>query len=101
MMDSNELRTWMDAFSSTKPFVIAGPCSAESEQQIMQIAREIKDTDASIMRAGVWKPRSRPGSFEGVGEKGLQWLKKVKEETGLMITTEVANAQHVELALKY
>ncbi|MBT3919995.1 MAG: bifunctional 3-deoxy-7-phosphoheptulonate synthase/chorismate mutase type II [Flavobacteriaceae bacterium] len=82
------------------PLVIAGPCSAESEEQVLKIAHQLKNTDATILRAGIWKPRTRPGNFEGVGEIGLKWLKRAKDETGLLTATEVANPAHVELALK-
>jgi chorismate mutase len=85
-----------------KPLVIAGPCSAESEEQVLETARQLVEMeDVRIFRAGIWKPRTRPNSFEGMGEKALPWLKKVKEETGLLTTVEVANAGHVELALKH
>lgn len=83
------------------PLVIAGPCSAETEEQVLKIAHELKDTDVNYYRAGIWKPRTRPGNFEGVGAIGLKWLKKVKEETGLKTATEVANRAHVDLALEY
>ncbi|TPE39574.1 chorismate mutase [Pontibacter mangrovi] len=84
------------------PTVIAGPCSAESEEQMLQTARELKkDHRVSIFRAGIWKPRTRPGMFEGVGTVGLEWLQTVKQETGLQTAAEVANTQHVEEALKY
>ncbi len=83
------------------PLVIAGPCSAETEEQVLQIAHELKDTDVNYYRAGIWKPRTRPGNFEGVGAIGLKWLKKVKEETGLKAATEVANRAHVDLALEH
>jgi chorismate mutase len=83
------------------PLVIAGPCSAETEEQVLQIANELKDTDVNYFRAGIWKPRTRPGNFEGVGAIGLKWLKKVKEETGLKTATEVANRAHVDLALEH
>ena len=83
------------------PLVIAGPCSAETEEQVLQIAHELKDTDVNYYRAGIWKPRTRPGNFEGVGAIGLKWLKKVKEETGLKTATEVANRTHVDLALEH
>ncbi|MGQ1910115.1 chorismate mutase [Marinifilum sp. RC60d5] len=82
-----------------RPLVIGGPCSAETEEQVMEAARGIKDAGIPIFRAGIWKPRTRPNSFEGIGAKGLIWLQKVKEETGLITATEVANAKHVELAL--
>ena len=83
------------------PWVIAGPCSAESEQQVLSTARALaKSGNVKVFRAGLWKPRTRPDSFEGVGEIGLAWLKRVKAETSLMTTTEVANAEHIELCLK-
>lgn len=81
--------------------VIAGPCSAETEEQVMDTARALKDADIQYFRAGIWKPRTSPDSFEGVGEEGLQWLQRVKSEFGLRPAIEVANAKHVELALKY
>ncbi len=84
-----------------RPFVIAGPCSAETEGQVMATAKELAEQDIDLFRAGIWKPRTRPGSFEGVGKEGLRWLKRVKEETGLKVTTEVAKAEHVYEALKY
>jgi 3-deoxy-7-phosphoheptulonate synthase len=85
-----------------RPFVVAGPCSAESEKQVMETAIGLKKTGkVDMLRAGIWKPRTRPNSFEGVGVKGLPWLKKAKQETGLPLTIEVANANHVYEALKY
>ena len=85
-----------------RPLDIAGPCSAESEEQVMETAIGLKETGkVDIYRAGIWKPRTRPNSFEGVGSKGLPWLKKVKQETGLPITVEVANTKHVYEALKF
>jgi chorismate mutase len=81
--------------------VIAGPCSAETEQQVLEIAHALKDTDVNYYRAGIWKPRTRPGNFEGVGAIGLKWLQRVKEETGLKTATEVANKAHVDLALEH
>ncbi|MDR1226522.1 MAG: bifunctional 3-deoxy-7-phosphoheptulonate synthase/chorismate mutase type II [Prevotellaceae bacterium] len=84
------------------PLLIAGPCSAESEAQMLDTARQLKETKRiSFFRAGVWKPRTRPGAFEGMGEEALKWLKVVKEETGLHTACEVATAEHAELALKY
>ena len=83
-----------------KPLIIAGPCSAESESQMLNTANELKKHNNLLFRAGVWKPRTRPGNFEGVGKIGLKLLKKVKEETGLLTATEVANPSHVELAIK-
>jgi chorismate mutase len=96
-----ENRKWLDAMNLKHPIVIAGPCSAETESQVLKTAHLLKETDTNVFRAGIWKPRTRPGGFEGVGEVGLPWLQKVKEETGMMVTTEVGNASHVELALKH
>ncbi len=94
----SEISTWLK-FDKT-PWVIAGPCSAESKQQVISIARKLtKSPHVKVFRAGVWKPRTRPNSFEGVGKIGLEWLKTVKTETSLLTTTEVANTQHVELCL--
>ena len=101
MENSKNLRTWLDAFGLQHPLVIAGPCSAETEAQVLKIAHQLKETDTTVLRAGIWKPRTRPGNFEGVGALGLKWLQKAKQETGLLTTTEVANAHHVELALKH
>jgi len=100
MKNTKELRTWLDDMNLEHPLVIAGPCSAETEEQVLKIAHELKDSDVSYFRAGIWKPRTRPGMFEGVGEIGLRWLKKVKEETGMKTCTEVANAAHVKLAIE-
>lgn len=94
-------KNWLADFQLSHPLVIAGPCSAETEEQVLAIAHALKNTDVSIFRAGIWKPRTRPGGFEGVGEKGLKWLRKAKEETGLLLAVEVANAHHVKLALQY
>lgn len=101
MDNKKELRTWLDNFGLNHPLVIAGPCSAETEEQVLKIAHQLKDTDATVLRAGIWKPRTRPGNFEGVGALGLKWLQKAKEETGMLTTTEVANPNHVDLALKH
>ena len=87
--------------SSKRPIVIAGPCSAESEEQVIETAMELSDNGCDIFRAGIWKPRTKPGCFEGHGEKALLWLKNVKDKTGLPIATEVASSEHVELCLKY
>ena len=100
MKNNKNLGTWLNEMSLTHPLVIAGPCSAESEEQVLKIAHQLKNTDATVLRAGIWKPRTRPGNFEGVGEIGLKWLKRAKDETGLLTATEVANPRHVELALK-
>ena len=101
MENKKELRTWLDDFHLNHPLVIAGPCSAETEDQVLKIANELKNSDVSIFRAGIWKPRTRPGGFEGVGEIGLKWLQKAKAETGLLMATEVATAAHVKLALEH
>jgi len=101
MKNKKEMRSWLDDFKLDHPLVIAGPCSAETEDQVLKIAHDLKNTDVSIYRAGIWKPRTRPGMFEGVGAIGLKWLDKVKKETGLLTATEVANASHVKLALEY
>ena len=101
MENSKQMRTWLDDMGLDHPLVIAGPCSAETEEQVLKIAHELKDTDVNYFRAGIWKPRTRPGNFEGVGALGLKWLQKVKEETGLKTATEVANKAHVELALEH
>ncbi len=82
--------------------IIAGPCSAESEKQMLQTAKELKQVDfIDILRAGIWKPRTKPGGYEGAGEQGLKWLSKAKEVTGLPIAIEIAKPHHIELALKY
>ena len=101
MENSKKLRSWLDKMQLTHPLVIAGPCSAETESQVMQIAHDLKDTDVNYYRAGIWKPRTRPGNFEGVGAIGLKWLQRVKEETGMKTATEVANRAHVDLALEH
>lgn len=91
----------LPGIESTRPFVLAGPCSAETEEQVMQTAQELHDKGLKIFRAGVWKPRTKPGGFEGVGSQGLAWLKKVKDTYGMYTATEVATAKHVLEALKY
>ena len=101
MENNKEMRKWLDAFGLSHPLVIAGPCSAETEEQVLKIAHELKDTDVTVYRAGIWKPRTRPGMFEGVGAIGLKWLQRVKKETGLLTATEVANKDHVKLALDH
>ena len=101
MENNKNLRSWLDKFGLDHPLVIAGPCSAETEEQVLKIAHQLKDTDTTVLRAGIWKPRTRPGMFEGVGALGLKWLQKAKEETGLLTSTEVANANHVQLALEH
>ena len=101
MKNTKELITWLDDLSLDHPLVVAGPCSAETEDQVLKIAHELKDSDVNYFRAGIWKPRTRPGNFEGVGALGLKWLQKVKAETGMKTATEVANAAHVKLALEH
>lgn len=83
-----------------RPLVIAGPCSAESEEQVMETALQLAKNGVKIFRAGVWKPRTKPGGFEGHGTVALPWMKRVKEETNMLVTTEVATAKHVEAALE-
>ena len=98
-LDIHPISHWLPNIDN--PLLISGPCSLESEEQTMATARELaKDKRVFVYRGGIWKPRTRPGSFEGMGSIALEWLKRVKEETGLLIGTEVANAQHVEECLK-
>lgn len=100
MKDIRPLTDWLP--EAGKPLMIAGPCSAENEQQVLKTARMLKQFNAvNLFRAGIWKPRTRPNTFEGVGTTGLPWMQKVKAETGLKVTTEVANAKHVEQALEH
>ncbi len=101
MENNSGMRKWLDDFQLSHPLVIAGPCSAETEEQVVDIAMQLKNSDVSIYRAGIWKPRTRPGGFEGVGAIGLKWLQKAKAETGLLMAVEVANANHVQLALEH
>jgi len=91
----------LDGVPAGRPLVIAGPCSAESEVQMIETAEGLAKLNIKIFRAGIWKPRTRPGSFEGYGSKALPWMKAVKEKTGMYTTTEVANVKHVWEALKY
>ncbi|MCD6089953.1 MAG: bifunctional 3-deoxy-7-phosphoheptulonate synthase/chorismate mutase type II [Bacteroidales bacterium] len=84
-----------------RPLLISGPCSAETEEQVLETAHALKALNVSVFRAGIWKPRTRPNTFEGVGSKGLKWLSKVKQETGLKVCTEVANSKHTYEALKH
>jgi len=100
-MKNQNFKGWLEAMNLSHPLVIAGPCSAESEAQVLEIAHQLKNTDATVFRAGIWKPRTRPGSFEGHGVKALPWMQKVKQETGLLTTIEIGNAQHAKLALEY
>lgn len=84
-----------------RPIIIAGPCSAETEEQVMSTATDLAKAGIKIFRAGIWKPRTKPGGFEGIGEEGLVWLERVQKETGMLVATEVATRQHVEAALKH
>lgn len=93
--------TFRPVFEPPRPILIAGPCSAETEDQVLATANALKNTGVSLFRAGIWKPRTRPGAFEGVGKPGLKWLRRVRQETGLAVTTEVANAQHVQECLEH
>ncbi|HBB48275.1 MAG TPA: 3-deoxy-7-phosphoheptulonate synthase [Flavobacteriaceae bacterium] len=101
MSQNNQAREWLRKMNLGHPIVIAGPCSAETQDQLLETARGLTQTKTSVLRAGLWKPRTRPGNFEGVGALGLPWLKKAKQETGLLTTTEVAHPHHVELALAH
>lgn len=107
-MAANELNDlipmseWLPGITLERPLIIGGPCSAESAEQVMQTAKEIKALNkVDIFRAGVWKPRTFPNNFEGVGSIGLSWLREVKQETGLPVATEVGSVQHVYEAIKY
>jgi chorismate mutase len=98
-LNVNPLEKWVKIKS--KPLVIAGPCSAETPEQLLATAQGLQSLKVDVLRAGIWKPRTRPGAFEGAGEDGLKWLADVKKETGIPIGTEVAYPEHIELALKY
>ena len=101
MKNNKDLGTWLSAMELDHPLMIAGPCSAETEDQVLNIAHQLKSSEVSVLRAGIWKPRTKPGNFEGVGSLGLKWLQTAKQETGMLTATEVANAHHVELALAH
>lgn len=88
-------------FTLPRPCVIAGPCSAESEEQVMETARQLRSIGINVFRAGIWKPRTHPGSFEGVGIEGLNWMQKARKELGLRICTEVASEKHVYECIKH
>jgi len=93
-------KNWLP--KTERPILIAGPCSAETEEQVLETSQRLHKTGkVDILRAGIWKPRTRPNSFEGVGTKGLPWMQKAKELTGLPVTVEVAKASHVELCLEF
>ena len=95
----NPLNKWVK--THRKVMVIGGPCSVETPEQFMATAKEMKALNVDVLRGGIWKPRTRPGGFEGVGLEALKWIKDVKAETGLPFATEVGSPEHVELALKY
>ena len=82
-----------------RPLIIAGPCSAETEEQVFNTAKQLSEKGIKIFRAGIWKPRTKPGGFEGIGEQGLPWMQRVKKELAMLVATEVANTKHVEAAL--
>ena len=86
--------------SAQRPTVIAGPCSAETEEQVMNTAAQLAGKGVKIFRAGIWKPRTKPGGFEGIGKEGLPWLNRVQQELGMKVATEVATKAHVEAALE-
>lgn len=91
----------LEGVEEKRPLVIAGPCSAETEEQVLNTAKQLADKGIKVFRAGVWKPRTKPGGFEGNGEIALPWLKEVKEQTGMLTSTEVATPEHVEMCLKH
>lgn len=97
-MEIKKLCEW--GMSIDNSLLISGPCSAETEEQVIATAHELKEKGVKIFRAGIWKPRTRPNSFEGVGSEGLEWLKRVQKETGMLVSTEIANVKHVNEALK-
>ncbi len=99
-LDLIEAGEWGIFSDMKKPLVIAGPCSAESEQQLFETAKALKNEGVEVLRAGIWKPRTRPNCFEGVGAEGLPWMKRVQRELGMKVATEVANVKHVYEALK-
>jgi len=97
-----EIKPLFDSkIAEDRPLVIAGPCSAETEEQVLTTAKQLAAYGIKIFRAGIWKPRTKPGGFEGVGSEGLPWLREVKQVTGMLTTVEVATAKHVFEALKY
>lgn len=98
-LDIHPLQSWIP--HEDKPLIISGPCSAESEEQVVNTAKQLKPLGINVLRAGIWKPRTRPNSFEGYGEKALKWLQTAKKEVGLPVAIEVATPQHIELALKH
>jgi chorismate mutase len=101
MIELDLLPFELPGLDTKRPVIISGPCSAESEEQVMETAKQLKDQGVQIFRAGIWKPRTRPGAFEGLGRVALPWMKRVKEELGMFVGTEVANAEHVKDALEF
>ena len=99
-LDVKNVREW-DLFPvEQNPLIIAGPCSAENEKQLLETARALKNNGIHVLRAGIWKPRTRPNCFEGVGTQGLEWMRAARRELGIKISTEVANVKHVYESLK-
>ncbi len=101
MKNKNKYRRWLDEMNLGHPLTIAGPCSAESRNQVLETAERLTGGRVTVFRTGVWKPRTKPGNFEGVGEIALPWLLEMKEKTGLEPFIEVATPYHVEKALEY
>ena len=102
MEQAIETKKGVEALLQKRPLIISGPCSAETEEQVVQTATRLAATGkVDILRAGIWKPRTRPGSFEGIGTKGLPWLQQAKKESGLPVAVEVATAKQVEDALHF
>lgn len=99
-LDIVPLSEW-GMFTEPKPSVVAGPCSAESEEQVMETAKGLKELGINVLRAGIWKPRTHPGCFEGIGPEGLKWMQKARNEYGLKIATEVASEKHVAECMKH
>ena len=98
-LNIDPINTWIK--NDSDPLIISGPCSAETYDQLRETCKKLKSHGINLMRAGVWKPRTRPGTFEGNGEDALKWIADIKEELGVQFTVEVANTSHIELALKY
>lgn len=99
-LELEKLEKWRLFKKSDRPVVVAGPCSAESERQVFDTAQRLKAVGIGVLRAGLWKPRTRPNCFEGVGAEGLSWLRTVQRELGMKVSTEVATAEHTDAALK-
>src|ERR1044071_2841839 len=100
MQSTEQISEKIQAVWNKRPLIISGPCSAETEEQVLATAKQLAAINkVDVLRAGIWKPRTKPGMFEGIGVKGLPWLHKAKQLTGLPIAVEVATAKHVELAL--